>query len=242
MFMARITKAEAAEIARLRRNAQAKVRRLAKLGVSTDLLPAIPKVDSSQSRAQVNRTKAVLKGFTDRGNERWQYVQLDSGAVVPKKYITEYEKEKARVNSLIKKREDRFKDEPFKLLSERGTGLGGYRTVGEDSVQENARYYSKDARSFKTLNDLIAQTERLKKYNEDWLQQHDEQWRENTIKAIENVYGKESVSGLVDYIREMNIKEFVYLMTTQDINIGYVYTDSQQDSALEELKQYFEYV
>lgn len=231
--MARITKREAAEIARLRRNAQAKVRRLAARGVTN--LPTIIPINGSMSRQKVNQAKDFLRSFTNRANQSWQFVKQGE-IYTTKKQANAIKREQKRVNSLIAKRSKRYDNLPYRIGGELTPSID--RRVAEYRNEGMPRFYSKEY--FKSQGELTRYLERLRNFDPNWLEAADETWRENTIKAIEDQFSPEERKELVERIKNLSIEEFTLAMSTQDISIAYIYTDADMEGELERLLDYFD--
>lgn len=237
--MARITKNEAKEIARLQKSAKAKVARLKKKGLSDEQIPRIPQIDTSMSRAEVNEIKSNLASFINRSNQRWQFIETDTGAFIPKTVANKIQREQKRVNKLITDATERNANKPYVVKSEQGR-LGTARTVKTDGMLEAPRLYTREITSLKSMAEARNYMQRLEGFTSDWLDKHDVQWRENTIKALRTVYSPEEIEELVDSINALSLPDFVKAMETQDISIAYIYTDADRENEIQRLLSYFD--
>lgn len=95
--------------------------------------------------------------------------------------------------------------------------------------------YTRSYESFKTPEERKAYIKRL------WSIQpyRDEQYRDNLIKALNNVYGQSGASELTARIREISIREFLRITYENNIEIEDVYMDEGADDYLAELGSYF---
>lgn len=230
--MARISKAEQAEIARLRRNALAKVNRLNKLGI--DNLPQVPKITSNWSRKDVNQAKQFLKSFTNRANQRWQFVDTGSGNYINKQTYGQIKREQNRVNRIFENANKRFDKLPYTLLGEtKPTG----RFVRDADDKEDARRYTRT--TFTSQQEAAEYLARLKSINRRTITETDEALKENYIKAVFNVHGSDGEI-LINKIRNMSTRDFIKKYYTSDISVKSVYTEEDRGGELEKLLAYFE--
>ena len=236
--MARITKKESDEIKSLRRRFMDKRRRLLKKGVSASDLPSFPEISAALPRKIINTLKAEASSFLNRFNQRWQFVRVGED-LVPKTLANQFKRLQKQANANIQKAYNRNKNLPFIPLSERGWATpGAHRTVGQQHPSP-PRLYSKKLSEFASKDALQAYIKNLESALQFSQEDRDEQWRNNTLKAIENVYG-ESADGLIAKIKAMPLSDFVLVMQTQDVSIDYVYLALYMDQTLEKLASYFD--
>lgn len=236
--MARITQKEVSEFKSLRKRFMEKRRRLIKKGVSPSDLPSFPEFSSALPRKIINSLKAEVISFLNRFNQRWQFVRVGED-LVPKTMANQFKRLQKRANANIQKAYNRNKDLPFIPLSERGWATpGAHRTVGQQHPSP-PRLYSKKLSEFSSKNGLQAYIKNLESALQFSQEDRDEKWRENTIKAIENVYGS-TADDLIAYIKSMPLNDFVLVMQTQDVSVDYVYLALYMDQSLEKLAAYFD--
>lgn len=236
--MARITQPEKREIQRLVKNAQAKIARLAKRGVDTKTLPGIKAPTESMSRSDVNEAKDFLKSFTNRANTRWQFTKDG----ISKQTANKIKAEQARVNKLLQQRDDRYADKEYKILSEKGKEVGTRRTVKDDRLSAlNNRKFSKAPESFENTKQAETYLNRLKAFDKDHFNGLDYKWRKNMNDAIQKVHGTGRSEKLINHINSMSIDDWLEIMYTNDIDVSFVYTDSEKANAMAELESYFNY-
>lgn len=232
--MARITKAEQAEIQRLRRNALAKIRRLVKKGVDRNELPQIPKLDTTMSRSSINAAKSFLRSFNSTST-RWQFVFTDDGYIT-KRTANEIRRQQDRANRILRRAATQFDNQPYRLLSE--SGIKSYRNVKLDSSKERIKEYTRKIRSFRNEADARRYLERLLGIGPQYNEKLQTQLRDNFIKAVQNVHGA-NADDVVSAVSNMSLEEFAEKYYTSDVTIAYVYTDAEREGALEELRSYF---
>lgn len=238
--MARITKTEKTQIDKLWKSYLSKKRNLLKKGVSTGFIPEIARPSADMARSLVNSIKSQLASFTNRFNLNYQFQRLASGDYVPKTLVAELKRQQRRANATISKQYRRNLDKPYIPLSERGWAHpGAHRTVESDARKPKPRGYRKKAAEFKSQAEIERYITHLKDFNTKSLADWDEMWRENTIKAILDVYG-DAAKDLINKIKALDLNTFVSLMETQDISISYVYTSTYENEGLEKLKSYFD--
>lgn len=238
--MARITTTEKTQIDKLWRAYLAKKRSLLKRGVAANFIPEIVKPSADMARSLVNSLKSQLASFTNRFNLNYQFQRIASGDYVPKTLVSALKTEQRRANATTAKQYRRNLDKPYIPLSERGwSHPGAHRTVESDAQKRKPRGYRKKASEFKSQAEIERYIAHLKEFNAKSLADWDEMWRDNTIKAILDVYG-DAAKELIDKIKAMDLNTFVSLMETQDISISYVYTSTYENEGLEKLKSYFD--
>lgn len=241
LIMARITKTEKQEIQKLRKAYIAKRSRLVKRGVSERFIPQIPLITPDMPRAQVNAIKAEIRSFTSRYNQNFQFVQLNDTLTVPKTLVSQLKREQAIANRRAMQAYRRNLKLPFIPLSERGWAApGAHRTVESERRKEKPRGYKKKPEEFKTAQQLEDYIVHLQKHNERTITDWDEQWRENTIKAIIDTYGETNAAKLIAKVRQMPISDFIFLMETQDVDIPWIYDSILLDTGWEKLNSYFD--
>lgn len=238
--MARITKKEKQEIQRLRKNYLAKRSRLLKMGVPGPQLPTIPIITTSMPRTQVNVLKQQMRSFTSRSNSKFQFVRVNPDLIVSKHDIYRLKEAQRRANAKNMKIYKRNLKAPFIPLSERGWAVpGAHRTVKTDGYKKKPRGYTKSIATFRSLKELNAYIEHLNVLNQRTITDLDNQWRENTIEALKKTYGESMSQHLIAFLRSISLKEFVYLMETQDITITFIYDSLEIDNGFQMVEGYF---
>lgn len=111
--------------------------------------------------------------------------------------------------------------------------------MASDAHKQKPRGYRKKPEEFNSKAEIERYIEHLKVFNAKSLTDWDEMFRENTLKAILEVYG-DSAKDLINKIKNMDLDTFVTLMETQDISISYVYTSTYENEGLERLNSYFD--
>lgn len=215
--MAKITRKEYDDIRRLKRNAQAKIRRLSRLGVSD--LPQLPAINKNISRAELREYRKTFKSFTDRKNLRWQYVKTEGGALLSKGVRDEILAEQKRVNKLISKHSARFDKLESKLSP--GTSVGEQRS----SVKGDNRYYKKNPETFKNNQDAVEYLNRLKSIDRSVLDVSDARFKDNFVTSVKRVFGETEASELINLIGGLSDERFVQIVTVTGIDIAAIYTD-----------------
>lgn len=236
--MARITKKEIDEIKSLRRRFMDKTRRLIKKGVNPSELPVFPTFSPGIPRKLINEAKSQVKSFLNRFNQRWQFIKVGDD-LVPKTVANEFKRLQRLANQNIIKNYNRNKDLPFIPMSERGwASPGAHRTVGQQHLSP-PRLYSKKLSEFSGADALKAYISNLSSALQVSQEDRDEKWRDNTVKALQNVFGDAS-DDLISRIKAMPLSDFVLVMQTQDINISYVYLSLYTNETLDKIAAYFD--
>lgn len=239
--MALIRKKEQQEINRLRKNYLAKRRRQIKKGVPEDMLPNFPIIRPNMTRVMVNTIKEQMKRFATAS--QYKYVKVNENLTLTKKQINDLKNAQRRANRLAQKAYQRNLKAEFIPLSERGWAYpGAHRTVESEHMKVKPKGYTKTPESFTSMKMYENYMEHLQTYLERGIEWYDERYKANTIKAIENVFGKTNAAELVERIKSIPTDEFVFLMETQDLEIEYIYLDdvSGWDEKLTEIEAYFD--
>lgn len=238
--MSLIRKAEKIEIAKLRKNYLAKRRRLLKKGVGESQIPSFPLITPSMPRKEINRLKDEMKAFTR--SPKYQYKQVSTNLYLTKAQIRQLENVQKQANRIAYKAYQRNLKKTFRPLSERNWATpGATRTVESEHMKTKPKGFNKPPSSFNNFAEYEAYLKFVGNYISKGIQFYDELYRDNTIKAIIEIYGKKNSQQLVDRIKNMDLELFIGLMETQDIEIEYMYLDDEGVSLqLEVLEQYFD--
>lgn len=231
--MAKITDKEFQEIRRLKKNAQAKIRRLSKLGASD--LPQLPAIDKNISRAELREYRKAFRDFTDKNNPRWQYVTTEGGAVLSKGVRDEILAEQKRVNRLIEKHSARFDKLESKLSP--GTTVGEQRSL----VKGDNRYYKKNPETFKDSQDALEYLNRLKSIDRSVLEASDARFKENFVASVKRVFGETEASELIKLIGGLSDERLVQIVTVTGVDIAAIYTDDMEGYYEEILETFSSY-
>lgn len=233
----RVSKKEKQEIQRLRRNAQAKIRRLANLGVDSSYFPEVPKLSAITTRPQLNQTKAQLKRFTSRYVDEFKFVKTEKGVYINRLEFNAFRKEQKRASNVMRKIDSRYDNEAFKILSEKNPTTT--RTVGQDRLKEPVKYYTRSIHSFNSIEEFKAYMEKLSKVDLSLLEKLDQNYQDNYIRALIKVYGDDA-KRLIAEIQTMNAEDFVKKAFTVDAGyISYIYRDEERQQRLSGIESYF---
>ncbi len=202
------------------------------------MLPSFPEFSPSLPRKVINALKSEVSSFLNRFNQRWQFIKVGD-SLVPKTTANYFKRLQQRANERIKKTASRNAKLPFIPLSERGWATpGAHRTVGQQTPTP-PRLYRKKLSEFTSLSSLEAYIKNLEKSLSISLDERDEKWRENVVKALKNVYG-DAANPLIAHIKAMPIEDFVLVMDTQDVSIDYVYLALYLNESLDKVTAYFD--
>jgi hypothetical protein len=145
--------------------------------------------------------------------------------------FTEKEKKQLTnlVNSANRKRTRMLKEESQLPLFTAGKYEG--KTLGETWTgmgQESDFILAKKSKSlqkFKSKKEYIKYIKNLKRVvDKDYVNKRIERYRENHIKAIRNVFGRQGAKDIIQKIKGMGIKEYMNAMQSDAlIDISYVY-------------------
>lgn len=219
---ARINKPESKQISNLQKNVKAKISRLAKKGVQSDLLPDLPKITGSETRAELNVKKQLLKDFTNRTNTNYQYKNVGD-IFVPVKEYNELERTRKRVNDYEKKLHNRRKDWDYRVISEELQGIQPTkRTIGQDRHKEPALKYTKD--NFGSIDEFNKYQSKLEKRIQS-LKDHENVFKDRIATAAQNRFGSKA-DEFIKKVNAMSVEDAIMLYETTDVfNLDFFYED-----------------
>lgn len=232
--MARITKKERSEIARLRRNAQAKIRRNVAKGVDPNMMPPVPKITAQNTRQEINALKAQLKDFLNPANLDYQYVVNYLGLTFTKRQANQVKRAQNAANRMAEKERTKYDDEVYRIISEEKQNIRPTaRTVGQDRIKEKSRPFTRSIDSFKSFDEFAKYFEKIQMYSDPrFYTQRNIRYKENFIAALQNVFGDDAVH-IVYKVENMPLETFVRLTHTTDIlNFNYVYSPEEYQDKL----------
>lgn len=238
----RITKKELAEIQRLNKNARAKLRRIEKrYGIREDISVKAPKTFTS--RKELNAYKKQLRDFTNRYNQRYQYVKTDEGAVTRdvynelKRKVKEVNRERARAYKEISRR-------PVTVAGEEIPGFdvglrAEMRFRERGSLYEQFKPITLDIGTFRSREQAQRYLEKLEEHRKR-IPDLKKQYKENYILAIQHTFGRMG-KDLVAEIRKMPVNTFIEKVAVSDEygEIGVFYAEGDIKGRHEQLLSFF---
>lgn len=229
--------ADTEELARVVRNFNAKVDRLAKKNpLNKNVLP--DKVSVRQlkqlinTRKDLNRELNMLKRFSKRGAE--EIVIADDtkyNVKITKWQRTEMKRKVAMINRRRQKRLEQLQDTE---MTSRGESLGytrgqfGMGKVTEVSLRPmNVFYHTMSQSDLKWKWKAI-----MKESQSDYFDRKDYQLRENYIKALEQNFNPndKDIKEIVDAIRTMDIKDFLNTFESEGGTFEFAYPPNEEQS------------
>jgi hypothetical protein len=222
------------------KNSKAKVKRtFQKYGVDLTEEVSIPSLDSFQTREEFNEWKEKTGSFTNRNNQRFQFVKNEHGVVASKSLLNEISRNRKKEILLAEKKLKEIKSNPVahqELLKMAEPQRGG-------GVHIPKPFNFKEVRSKGRLEDLVESTKR--RSDPKFYDKRTNKMYETFIDELEKAFNSDS-NWLVDKIKSMSPDEFLdmYKMYPSfDFQIFYILkyvNESEQDKYLREMERDFE--
>ena len=218
----RFKRGEQEELRRLNKSVSNKKSRLKReFGVEMDI--STRPVSSFTSRKELNAYKEEMRAFTNPNAHR--YVKNDKGVSMPRNLLNQINRELKRVNRLKDQQLKRIKDQPF---TDRGKPtpmtVGQQNSFMGDPRYDNFRKLKFNPNRFNNVKEAEQYMKFLKSYTPKQLAEWNERYKQNYIKAIDNVFGSTLAGDLIDHIKKMDTKEFIDLYYSENIaDIGFIY-------------------
>jgi hypothetical protein len=230
------------------KNSKAKVKRtFQKYGIDLTEEVTIPSLDSFQTREEFNKWKEKTGSFTNRNNQRFQFVKNEHGVVASKSLLNEISRNR---NREIRVAEQKLKDMENKPVYHKGElvsrqGLEILKLAGPDraGIHIPKQFNFKDVRSRGRLDDLLKTTR--KRADPNFFDKRTSKMHEVFIEELEKAFNSDS-NWLVDKIKSMSPDDFIdmYKMYTSfDFQIFYILkyvNEGEQDKYLREMERDFE--
>jgi hypothetical protein len=222
------------------KNSKAKVKRtFQKYGVDLTEEVSIPSLDSFQTREEFNEWKEKAGSFTNRNNQRFQFVKNEHGVVASKSLLNEISRNRKKEILLAEKKLKEIKANPVanqELLKMAEPQRGG-------GVHIPKPFNFKEVRSRGRLEDLVESTRR--RSDPKFYDKRTIRMQEVFIEELEKAFNSDANS-LVDKIKSMTPDEFIdmYKMYPSfDFRIFYILkyvNEGEQDKYLREMERDFE--
>lgn len=229
------------EIARVVKNFNAKVNRLAKQ--NPDLANVLPeKVSTKQLKGLINtrqdlhRELNALKRFSKKGSEEIVIVpDTEYDLKITKWQKTEMNR---RIGIINRRRKTRLEELENIQMKSRGKDLGytrgqlGMGKAEEISLQPMTAFYrtmgNRDLK--KRWQSILVQSQ------SDYFTKRDYQVRDNYIKGLLENYNSHDIEGIVNAIEKMDIKDFLQTFQEEGGTFEFIYPDSEKE------KEYVNYL
>lgn len=214
----RITKKELAEIQRLNRNARAKLRRVEKrYGIREEITVKAPKTFTS--RKELNAYKAQLRSFTNRYNQRYQYVKTDEGAVTRDVY-NELKRKVKEVNRLRAQEYKRLKKMPVTVAGEKIPGFdvalrAEMRFAERGSLYEQFKPIRLNINTFQSPEQARRYLEKLE-HHKAYVPKLKQLYQDNYCLALERHFGKRLSKDLIEQVQKMDNEKFLKRVALSD--------------------------
>lgn len=233
----RIRKSDVERIKKLNASARRKQRRLKnEFGVEINI--DIKKVNDFSTREQFNNYVQSLENFTYRN--RYRYVKNEYGVVISRKQYNEIRKETERINKIYEQRRKRLDKMPFT-----SRGKKTYETVKDRRLMGDVRFNEFRKRTFRfekfrNKSELNAFVNNLSiKLKPDYFSKKDILYKQNYIKALQNVYGT-LADDIIEIVEKMNTSQFIDIFYSEDIGeIGFHYDDVEMRLKLEATRSFW---
>lgn len=223
--MAKINKREKAALQKLNQSANRKKANIRKnYNMMVDIEVKTLKELQGMNRDQLNAYKEELKSFTNRYNLNYQYVKNEEGEVIgTKKEVQAFERGKALANRQKKAREQRLKKTKF-TVGGKDTGISAYDygIIGDPDRRENQLKADPKKLDRETFQEWLEKLDGGK-----YMDSLNEQWRENYITGLENVFGSQAWK-IIGHINKMDIKDFIKMAEGEKFaSIEYIYDPAE---------------
>jgi hypothetical protein len=181
-----------------------------------------------------------MKSFTNPHNLSHQYVKTASDLVLTKKEINEYERQIKRINALKER-----KRKEIEKLEVTNVGAGTGTTVGMmGAYTQNKKFgglspLTKNINIFRSKTDFKNYMENLKEnFKGDFIKKRDALYKENYLKAIANIHGKDSQ--LYKVVNRTSLKNFMNLYYTENLTeMTYLYDPNLRKAIYDEVYNLF---
>jgi hypothetical protein len=219
------------------KNSKAKVKRtFQKYGVDLTEEVSIPSLDSFQTREKFNEWKEKAGSFTNRNNQRFQFVKNEHGVVASKSLLNEISRNRKKEILLAERKAKEIKEDPIakqEMLKMADPKRGG-------GIHIPKPFNFKEVRSKGRLDDLLETTKRRsdpKFYDNRTIKIH-----ETFIRELEQAFNSDA-DWLIDKIQRMSLEDFsdMYKMYPSfDFQIFYIMkyvNEGEQDKFLKEMER-----
>jgi hypothetical protein len=239
----RITQDDVSEHARLVRNSKAKISRTKKnYGIDLSNEVDLPSLESFQTRKEYNEWRDKLQSFTNRHNQRYQFVKNKHGIVATQSELTKIELANAREIRIAEKIINEAKKKPFIQGGEvQGTQEQRMLQMGRPNAGGINKPKKFDFNKMRTRRDLEKRKERAEERGSvRYYNKRMEKMKSSFIDQLNEAFNSDADS-LVDKIKRMPAQDFyeMYLQFDEfDFNIFYP-TDGIDDdgSHLRQVRQ-----
>ncbi|MCU7526204.1 MAG: hypothetical protein HF308_17145 [Ignavibacteria bacterium] len=239
----RVTSRDKALLRNINKKVSAKKSRIKnKYGMFVDV--QTKSIKDFKTRAEFNAYRDQMNSFLNPHNQSYQYHKTKGGAVVTKKEYNETQRALKRINRIKEQETKRLRNKPF-MQGKKPTQY----TVGEqEKLMGDVRYkdnkpLKNKAEQFKDRESFIEWANKLEKnYKGDWITKRNEDYRDNYIKGLQNVFTAhpERVEMLKQHIERLTLPQFMEFYYSNTIgNIGYIYLPTDQSAKLERIERVF---
>lgn len=197
-------------------------------------------VTTFNTRAEFNAYVQRMESFANPHNLSHQYVKTANDLVLTKKEIYEYERQIKRINALKAR-----KQKEIEKLEVTTLGAGTGATVGEMAGYVGNKKYGGLTPLTKNI-DVFQSREHFKKYmtnlkenfKGDFIKKRDALYKENYLKAIENIHGKDNK--LYKIVDKTSLKNFMNLYYTENLaEMTYLYDPVLREAIRDEVYTIF---
>jgi hypothetical protein len=226
--------------AQLVKNSKAKVKRtFQKYGIDLSGEVEIPSLDSFETREEFNEWKEKAGSFTNRNNQRYQFVKNEFGVVASKSLLNEITRNRKKEILLAEKKLKEISENPSakqELLKMADPQRGG-------GVHIPKPFNFKEVRSRGRLEDLLETTRR--RSDPKFYDKRTSKMHEVFIEELEKAFNSDA-NELVNKLKSMSPDEFLdmYKMYPSfDFQIFYILkyvNENEQDKYLREMERDFE--
>jgi hypothetical protein len=244
----RITQDDLSEYARLVRNSKAKISRTKKnYGIDLSNEVDLPSIDAFQSRKEFNAWREKLQSFTNRHNQRYQFVKNKHGVVATQSELTKIELANARERRIAERIIKEAKEKPF-IQGGKVQGTQEQRMLQMGRPNAGGINVPKkfDFNKMRSRRDLEKKKERAEERGSvRYYNKRMEKMKVNFLDQLNEAFNSDAES-LADKIKKMPAQDFyeLYLMFDEfDFNIFYPVDGIDDDNShLRQVNQMEAYV
>ena len=243
----RVTSNDKTEYARLVRNAKAKINRTKKnYGIDLSNEVDLPDLENFQSRKQYNEWREKLQSFTNRNNQRYQFVKNKFGVVATQSEITRMELANARERRIAEQIIKEAEKKPFiSGGKEQGTVEQRMLQMGRPNAAGISMPPKFDFSKIRTRDTFVRKKKRAKERGgRQYYDRRMEKMKQTFIEQLEEAFNSDA-DYLTELIKKMSAQDFyeVYLQFDEfDFNIFYPIGDDNDDSHLRQVRQMEGYI
>lgn len=235
----RVRGADRELIQKLNKRVSSKKSRLRKKGIEIEDFQT-QGVTTFSTRAEFNKYVQRMESFTNPHNLSHQYVKTASDLVLTKKELNEYDRQIKRINTMKEKRRRQIEKMDATIQGkDTGTTLGQMAGYAKNQKYGGLAPLTNNIDIFRDKMDFKKYMENLKdKFKGDFIKKRDALYKENYLKGIENIHGKNT--DLYKIVDKTSLKDFMHLYYTEFITeMTYLYDKALRMAVYDEVLNIF---